>query len=629
MTRALITGGSAGLGRALRVRPDARPAGTSSSPDATRERLAAAAAELGPRVTAVAGDVTDPGHRDRLAERRRRRPRPARQQRQHPRHQPAGPGAGADQCRAAPRLGDERGRSGGPDPDTATDAPRRVPPSSTSPPMRPPSTTRPGARTRRARPRSSTSRSPWPPRIPSVRWYAVDPGDLRTQMHQDAFPGEDISDRPLPETVVAGRSSRYRPAPAERSLPRGGAGGGDGGMTTPLGISPLITFTPPGERTAPSPAESRGIARDEVRLLVADGDRVRHTHFRDLADHLDPGDLIVVNTSQTVAGEADARLSEAGRHATSSCTWRWTCATAPGSSRSAPLRMPSRAVLDADPGQVLTLTGVDGAAATLLDPYPRTGSSPTGEGNRLWRAVYAGDEALRDVLDRVGRPIAYGYLDQRYALADYQTIFGTTPGSAEMPSASRPFTPEVVTRLVSRGVGIAPVLLHTGVSSQEAGEAPQPEWFEVGESTARLVNSTRAGGRPHHRGRHDRDPRPGVGRRGRIRAARGQQRLDRARRHPRAPGRGSSTASSPAGTIRRRPTCCSWSRSPGRSWPRRPTTPPWPAGTGGTSSATPRCSCRRGPRPRLPDLLGRLARRPADRSVPRCLRDASRTPSGC
>ena len=32
--------------------------------------------------------------------------------------------------------------------------------------------------------------------------YAVDPGDMRTAMHQDAFPGEDISDRPLPETVV-------------------------------------------------------------------------------------------------------------------------------------------------------------------------------------------------------------------------------------------------------------------------------------------------------------------------------------------------------------------------------------------------------------------------------------------
>ena len=259
-----------------------------------------------------------------------------------------------------------------------------------------------------------------------------------------------------------------------------------------LDISPLTRFTPPGDRTAPSPAEARGIARDEIRLLVADGDRVRHTHFRDLADHLDAGDLIVVNTSQTVAGEADARLSggpdarDVVVHVAMDLrdgTWVVEIRTAPDA---------ARVVLDAARGQVLMLT--PGAALTLIDPYPRTGSSPTGEGNRLWRAAYAGDEALRDVLDRFGRPIAYGYLDQRYDLADYQTIFGTMPGSAEMPSAARPFTPEVVTRLVSRGVGIAPVLLHTGVSSQEAGEAPQPEWFEVGESTARLVNSTRAGG---------------------------------------------------------------------------------------------------------------------------------------
>jgi hypothetical protein len=37
---------------------------------------------------------------------------------------------------------------------------------------------------------------------PLVRVYAVDPGDLRTAMHQAAFPGEDISDRPLPSTVA-------------------------------------------------------------------------------------------------------------------------------------------------------------------------------------------------------------------------------------------------------------------------------------------------------------------------------------------------------------------------------------------------------------------------------------------
>ena len=56
---------------------------------------------------------------------------------------------------------------------------------------------------------------------PAVRIYAVDPGDMRTRMHQDAFPGEDISDRPPPEESVPGLmtliegelpSGRYRAA---------------------------------------------------------------------------------------------------------------------------------------------------------------------------------------------------------------------------------------------------------------------------------------------------------------------------------------------------------------------------------------------------------------------------------
>ena len=266
-------------------------------------------------------------------------------------------------------------------------------------------------------------------------------------------------------------------------------------MTT-LDISPLTTFAPPGNRTAPSPAEARGLRRDDVRLLVAHGDRLTHARFGDLADHLEPGDLVVVNASQTVAGEVDAVLAGDGAsngdvvvHVATDLrdgTWVVEVRTAPDA---------AWAVLDAVAGQTLALTTVgEPAVLTLLEPYPREDSSPTGAGNRLWRAGYAGESELPALLARLGRPIAYGYLDRQYPIDDYRTIFGTTPGSAEMPSAARPFTPEVVTRLVSRGIAIAPILLHTGVSSQEAGEAPQPEWFEVSESTARLANTTRAGG---------------------------------------------------------------------------------------------------------------------------------------
>ncbi len=265
---------------------------------------------------------------------------------------------------------------------------------------------------------------------------------------------------------------------------------------TRIDITPLTTFAPPGDRTAPSPAEARGLRRDDVRLLVAHGDRLTHARFGDLADHLEPGDLVVVNASQTIAGEVDAVLAGDGAsngevvvHVATDLrdgTWVVEVRTAPDA---------AWAVLDAAAGQTLTLTEAgEPAALTLLEPYPREHSSPTGTGNRLWRATYAGESALQDLLARIGRPIAYGYLDRQYPIEDYRTIFGTTPGSAEMPSAARPFTPDVVTRLVSRGIAIAPILLHTGVSSQEAGEAPQPEWFEVSEATARLVNATRAGG---------------------------------------------------------------------------------------------------------------------------------------
>jgi NAD(P)-dependent dehydrogenase (short-subunit alcohol dehydrogenase family) len=70
----------------------------------------------------------------------------------------------------------------------------------------------------------------WAVEEPTLTWYAVDPGDMRTAMHQAAFPGEDISDRPEPETIApriaalvrSGRASgRYvaadLPDPAEMS----------------------------------------------------------------------------------------------------------------------------------------------------------------------------------------------------------------------------------------------------------------------------------------------------------------------------------------------------------------------------------------------------------------------------
>ena len=254
--------------------------------------------------------------------------------------------------------------------------------------------------------------------------------------------------------------------------------------------SPSTVFTPPLGAFAASPAEARGRSRDSVRLLVAEPAGLTHAAFADLSRHLRPGDLVVVNNSATVAGEVDAvgpRGPVVLHVATPLDEGCWVVEV-----RTAPYG--ARAVLDAQPGEAFDIPGakIPDVRLTLVGPYPRDGSSPTGVGNRPWRARPTGD--LPAALGRRGRPIAYGYLDARYPLAAYQSVFATVPGSAEMASAGRPFTRSLVTELVSRGVGVAPITLHTGLSSQEAGEAPQPERFEVPSATARLVNAVRAGG---------------------------------------------------------------------------------------------------------------------------------------
>jgi S-adenosylmethionine:tRNA ribosyltransferase-isomerase len=118
-------------------------------------------------------------------------------------------------------------------------------------------------------------------------------------------------------------------------------------------------------------------------------------------------------------------------------------------------------------------------------------------GDRLWIARPQGVDPLA-FMARYGRPIRYAYTERDQPLSAYQTVFATPApgwiGSAEMPSAGRPFTASLVTELVSRGVQIAPIALHTGVASAEAHEPPYAEPYEVPAATAWQVNAARAAG---------------------------------------------------------------------------------------------------------------------------------------
>jgi S-adenosylmethionine:tRNA ribosyltransferase-isomerase len=280
----------------------------------------------------------------------------------------------------------------------------------------------------------------------------------------------------------------------------------------------------PGDRfaTAPPPV------RDGVRLMVAAHRRaLRHTRFTGLPDALEPGDLLVVNTSATepaaldgtragrpvvlhVSGPAPTArtaprgspLARTGRSRTSDPTPPPTRAARSGNTTSrtarswheggeadrwfVELRTPDGyRLLDGRPGDTVTLPR--GVHATLLDGGPR-----------IWRARIPVEGGLPGYLRTAGRPITYSYVREQPPLAEYETVFGRPDGglgSAEMPSAGRPFTPAVLDAVRDRGVRTAEIVLHTGVSSLEAGETPLPERYRVSAATADAVNATRAAGR--------------------------------------------------------------------------------------------------------------------------------------
>jgi S-adenosylmethionine:tRNA ribosyltransferase-isomerase len=220
------------------------------------------------------------------------------------------------------------------------------------------------------------------------------------------------------------------------------------------------------------------VHRDDVRLLVVTGDGVAESPFRDLAAHLEPGDVVVVNTSATLAAAVDGTRQDGSdvtvHFATELDDGTWTVEVRPRRDAHGP-------VPDVRVGEVVRLHG----------RRLRIEATAPGQ-HRLHRARL--DGSARELMWDHGRPVRYGYVPQAWPLEAYQTVFAHEPGSAEMPSAARPFTAQVVLDLARRGVLVAPLVLHTGVSSQEAGEPPQPERFHVPGTTAALVNHVRSQG---------------------------------------------------------------------------------------------------------------------------------------
>jgi S-adenosylmethionine:tRNA ribosyltransferase-isomerase len=228
-------------------------------------------------------------------------------------------------------------------------------------------------------------------------------------------------------------------------------------------------------REAVAPPERRGLARDAVAMLVTLRDRHVHEHaqFFDLPRYVRPGDLFVVNDSATVA--AALRAVRANGEA---------------------LALHVSTIIDAglwmveprgevSAGEDLELAA--GGRATILAPVGQTTA-------RLWYARFNLPLPMHAFMAKVGEPIRYKYVERRFPLSDYQTIFARKPGSSEMPSAARPFTEALVRRVRRAGARLAPITLHCGVSSFEAPERPPIERFAVPPQTAALANAARRNG---------------------------------------------------------------------------------------------------------------------------------------
>src|SRR3989449_2131065 len=239
----------------------------------------------------------------------------------------------------------------------------------------------------------------------------------------------------------------------------------------------VIDFELPSELEAHEPPEARGLTRDAVRLLVSylSTDRIVHARFTDLPSFLRRDDLLVVNISATLPAALAARRGDGTEVMMHVST-----------------RLPAGLVVvelrkvDVSAGEVFALPG--GGSAVALVPYPGSG--------RLGVGRLDLPEPMLSYLERWGRPIAYPYVRGGWPIEMYQNVYASVPGSAEMPSAGRPFTPQIIDQLTLDGVRLASVILHAGVASLERDEPPYEEYFEVPHETAVAVQRAKeTGGR--------------------------------------------------------------------------------------------------------------------------------------
>jgi S-adenosylmethionine:tRNA ribosyltransferase-isomerase len=227
--------------------------------------------------------------------------------------------------------------------------------------------------------------------------------------------------------------------------------------------------------------------RDRSRLLVVEPEDCQHRQFADLAELLQPGDLLVFNDTKVIPARLLGKKSTGANvevlllEAESDNIW-----TA--------LVKPGRKVLVGNQ-LVFQAAGQPDLVAEVLDRLPATG------GRRL-RFKVPGDRPLLEVLDHYGEIPFPPYVTDRTASIDqYQTVYARNPGSVAAPTAGLHFTPELLAELRDRGIQQAHVTLHVGIGTFRPITAEtitdhtmHSEWLTVPAATAAQILATKAQG---------------------------------------------------------------------------------------------------------------------------------------
>jgi len=253
-----------------------------------------------------------------------------------------------------------------------------------------------------------------------------------------------------------------------------------------------LHFELPDEKAAHMPAEALSGDRSDVKLMVIHRDSgvIEHRRFIDLPEYLQPRDVLVLNASATLPSQFMAR-DDQGREIKVRLSSR-----DPSSNGKADKWY---AVFDPDadiaPGTHLTFA--DGEHASLT----ATVDARHAHVPKLWRLAFElNGTSIDQWRKRLAQPVRYHYVPDTWGIEYYQNVYSQFPGSSEMPSAGRAFTPEILGALHERGIGVVRIVLHTGVSNIDIEEesiqqhSMYEEEYQLSEEAAQIINHTRARG---------------------------------------------------------------------------------------------------------------------------------------